>query len=375
MSRRIDYIDVARGVGILLVVMGHNDFAAISPFMHKFIYSFHMPLFFFLSGYFLNTAVPFWTFVRKRFNGLLKPYFFTLFMIYFFSVSFEKMSFANAIRRIVKSLYGTGGYIDWVQLWFLPHLFVVSIYAYLVYKALGRINTRWIRWLILLFTLFVGTLYLKAFFPFHIAVMGKDYNLFGLPFSMDLVLLSGFFFILGCEIHSLKQIEGLYGNLFFLLLTGAALLLMNIFLSPQIDLNTRAYDSFVVSTLEAVSGILFVMALSRQIDLHTSWLSNMFQYIGRITLIILILHGPIQDFWGQKIMAVTDNMVLSYWLAFVMGVLGPILIFELFIRSNPVASFWLGREAEPPRRRRPQPAAAPPEIQEGQQVPEKPIAQ
>jgi fucose 4-O-acetylase-like acetyltransferase len=375
MSKRINYIDVARGIGILLVVMGHNDFAAISPFMHKLIYSFHMPLFFFLSGYFLNTAIPFWSFVKKRFNGLLKPYFFTIFLIYFFSISFEKMSFANAITRIVKSLYGTGIYIDWVQLWFLPHLFVVSIYAFLFYKVFGRVNLRWVRWLILLFTLFIATLYLKAFFPFHIQVLGKGYNLFGLPFSLDLVLLSGFFFILGCETHSLEQIENLYGNVFFLLITGAALVLMNIFLSPQIDLNTRAYDSFLVSTLEAVAGILFIMALSRQIDLRTSWLSNMFQYVGRITLIILILHGPIQDFWGQKIMAVTDNLVLSYWLAFAMGVLGPILLFELFVRSNPIASFWLGREAEPPRSKKPQVEAAPAEVQEGQKVSEKPVIQ
>ena len=144
MSKRINYIDVARGIGILLVVMGHNDFAAISPFMHKLIYSFHMPLFFFLSGYFLSTATPFWTFVKRRFNSLLKPFFFTIFMIYFFALSFEKMGFANAVTRIVKSMYGTGLYIDWVQLWFLPHLFVVSIYAYLFYKIVGRIGSRWI---------------------------------------------------------------------------------------------------------------------------------------------------------------------------------------------------------------------------------------
>ncbi len=348
MSKRINYIDVARGIGILLVVMGHNDFAAISPFMHKLIYSFHMPLFFFLSGYFLNVATPFWTFVKKRFNGLLKPFFFTIFMIYFFSISFEKMSFANAITRIVKSLYGTGIYIDWVQLWFLPHLFAVSIYAYLFYKIAGRIHNRWIRWGILLLTLYVSTLFLKTFFPFPLNLFGKSYNLFGLPYSLDLVLLSGFFFILGSETRTMKT-DALYSNIFFLLITGAALILMNVFLSPVLDLNTRVYDSFVVSTLEAVTGILFIMALSRQIDLHSARLSSFFQYIGRITLIILILHGPIQDFWGQKIMAVTGNLTLSYWLAFVMGVAGPVLIFELFVRSNPVASFWLGREAEPPR--------------------------
>jgi fucose 4-O-acetylase-like acetyltransferase len=246
-------------------------------------------------------------------------------------------------------MYGTGMYIDWVQLWFLPHLFVVSIYAYLFYKVVGRVDNRWVRWGILLLTLFIATLTLKTFFPFPVNIFGKSYKLLGLPYSLDLVLLSGFFFILGCETRPLNM-EKLYGNAFFLLITGAALVLMNIFLSPVIDLNTRVYDSFVVSTLEAVAGILFIMALSRQIDLHTAWLSTFFQYIGRITLLILILHGPIQDFWGQKLMAVTGNLTLSYWLAFVMGVAGPVLLFELFVRSNPVASFWLGREAEPPRR-------------------------
>lgn len=74
---------------------------------------------------------------------------------------------------------------------------------------------------------------------------------------------------------------------------------------------------------------------------------------------ILILHGPIQDFWGQKMMSVIGNPILSYWIGFVMGVAGPVLLFELFVRSNPVASFWLGREAEPPRNKAPEADAQP----------------
>src|ERR1044071_3831642 len=116
MSKRIGYLDIARGIGILLVVLGHNDFEVISVFARQVIYSFHIPLFFFLSGYFINTSLPFFDFFKKRFNSLLKPYFFTIFLIYFVSVSFEKMGFSMAITRIVKSLYGTGHYIDWVQL-------------------------------------------------------------------------------------------------------------------------------------------------------------------------------------------------------------------------------------------------------------------
>src|SRR5574339_455986 len=144
MPKRIEYLDIARGIGILLVVLGHNDFGALSPFFHKVIYSFHIPLFFFLSGYFINAALPFFGYFKKRFHSVLKPYLFTIFLIYFASVSFEKMGFQTALGRIIKSLYGTGYYIDWVALWFLPHLFAVSLYAYIFIALVSKLRNRWI---------------------------------------------------------------------------------------------------------------------------------------------------------------------------------------------------------------------------------------
>jgi fucose 4-O-acetylase-like acetyltransferase len=350
MSKRIEYIDVARGIGILLVVMGHNDFAAISPFLYKVIYSFHMPMFFFLSGYFLNPAVGFWSFFKKRFNSIMKPYFFTIFLIYFISISFGKVGFQTAITRIVKSLYGAGHYLDWVQLWFLPHLFVVSLYAFLFYAILTRVDKRWVRWLVLLLTLGLASLFLHTFYPFSLSVLGKEYELFGLPFSLDLVLLSGFFFILGSETRQITS-EGVFGNGFFLFITGALMIVLNLIFPARIDFNTRLYESFAINTIEAITGIFFILALSRQIELRVPWLSSFFKYCGRISLILLLFHVPIQDFWGQKILSVTENVPLSIWLAFFMGVLGPILLYELFIKHNPVASFWLGREAEPPKQK------------------------
>ena len=348
MSKRIEYIDIARGIGILLVVMGHNDFAVVSPFMYKVIYSFHMPLFFFLSGYFFNIGIGFWNFFKKRFHSIMKPYFFTIFLIYFFSISFGKVGFQTALTRIVKSMYGTGHYLDWVQLWFLPHLFAVCLYAFLFYVILSRVGSRIMRWAILLFTLIVSSFFLHTFYPFSLTLFGKPYELFGLPYSLDLVLLSGFFFILGSEIRQVTS-DALFGNVPFLLGTGALLIAMDLIFPARIDFNTRIYESYLINTIEAIAGILFVLALSRQIELHVGWLASFFKYCGRISLILLLFHVPIQDFWGQKIFAVTDNQPLSIWLAFFMGVLGPIILYELFIKFNPVASFWFGREAETPK--------------------------
>jgi polysaccharide biosynthesis protein PslL len=59
MPQRIVHIDIAKGIGILLVVLAHNGLQAYAPFLHQFIYAFHMPLFFFLSGMFFKPEIGF----------------------------------------------------------------------------------------------------------------------------------------------------------------------------------------------------------------------------------------------------------------------------------------------------------------------------
>ncbi len=344
-SKRIEHLDIARGIGILLVVLGHNDFEALSPFGQQFIYSFHMPLFFFLSGYFINTSISFLDYFKKRFHSVLKPYLFTIFLIYFALVSFEKISFQTAIGRIVKSLYGSGYYIDWVQLWFLPHLFAVSLYAFIFIKLVSKLHNRWITWGILLATLVMSLPFLHAFYPFTLSVFGKEYQLYGLPFSLDVVFLSGFFFILGNEVRQVSS-EKTFDSILLLIGTGLGLVILNIFFPYRVDIAVRVYDSLLVNTVEAILGILFVIALSRQIELHTKRPASLFKYLGNISLIILLFQVPIQEFWGQKVMSVTNNFPLSILIGFIMGVLGPVLIYEIFIRFNPVASYWFGRKAE-----------------------------
>ena len=50
---RLQHIDIAKGIAICLMVYGHTNSYGMS-----FIYSFHMPLFFILSGYLTKLNVP-----------------------------------------------------------------------------------------------------------------------------------------------------------------------------------------------------------------------------------------------------------------------------------------------------------------------------
>jgi polysaccharide biosynthesis protein PslL len=345
MSKRIEYIDIAKGIGILLVVMAHNDFVLVSPFFYKFIYAFHMPLFFFVSGMFFKAELPFLTVLRRRFDTLLKPYLFTILLIYFMTLSFTKVNFDMATGRVLKALYANGHYIDWVQLWFLPHLFVLNIFAFLFYWLVKRSGLSWSKWLLLIIIQVVGVLFLGAFWSFTLNVLGKEITLFGLPLSIDLVLVSGFFFILGCEVNKGTSGE-IFGHPLILVGTLAGLLAMVIYLPQTIDFNTRSFQSLPINTLEALLGIAFILAVSKQIE-RIPRLSTVFRYVGQASLVILIFHVPIQETWGEKIMFMFNNQVLSYWIAYFAGVLFPIGINAFFIQPNPKVRVFFGQPGQP----------------------------
>lgn len=338
---RVEYVDIAKGIGITLVVMGHNDFALISPFAHKFIYSFHMPLFFFMSGMFFKPDIPFLTFVHQRFNRVLRPFLFMILFIFFASISFSKVGILEAGRRLLKALYATGAYIDWVQLWFLPHLFAASLSAFLFVHAVRRAPLFRFRWALLILLYAIGVFGISRFFPFGLHVPQKNFIVYGLPFSLDIVLVSGFFFLLAFELNQTRYVSFLK-NPWVSILSGLILVFLVWYFPARMDFNIRQFDSLPINTLEALLGILFVLALSMQME-HVSELSAVFRYIGQASLTILVFQVPIQDFWGQKLLALTNNLSLSYWLSFVAGILGPIIIDALFIHPNPVLREWFGQ--------------------------------
>lgn len=341
MSKRIEYIDIARGLGIMLVVMGHNDFSLVSPLFYKFIYSFHMPLFFFLSGIFFKPQISLLTLVQLRFKSLLKPYLVTILLIFFMSLSFTKIDIYSATIHVIKALYANGHYIDWAQLWFLPHLFALNIYALLFYKLAIVFRYSWIKWVLLSLTLGVGVLLFGVFWPFTFNLVGRSFTFYGLPLSLDIILVSGFFFVLGYEINRILPGE-FFARPLVLVVSIISLGAMVIFLPSIIDFDSRVFESLPINTIEALLGILFILALSRQIE-HIPSISSMFQYIGKTSLFILIFHLPIQESLGIKFLGMTGNQTLSYWFAYLAGIILPILINYFAIQPNPIIRSWFGQ--------------------------------
>ncbi|MBC2021423.1 acyltransferase family protein [Listeria booriae] len=132
-TKRMDWIDTAKGIGIFLVVWGH--FYA-SDTLKIAIYGFHMPLFLFLSGYlYKQKDIRFLAFLRKKSKRLLVPFF--LFQTVTFLVV-NGLSFlaSHKLYESPTALWKHFFYLDGdvgfnTPLWFLVVLFFVEILFYL----------------------------------------------------------------------------------------------------------------------------------------------------------------------------------------------------------------------------------------------------
>lgn len=102
MKKRMDYLDVAKGIAIFLVMMGHAALAFDTPNWRLTIYSFHMPLFFLVSGVVVGRAKDGWRpFLKKNVLTLLVPY--LIWALIFLPFKFESLPWV---------LYGSWAALD-----------------------------------------------------------------------------------------------------------------------------------------------------------------------------------------------------------------------------------------------------------------------
>lgn len=344
-AKRIGWVDAAKGLGIVLVVLGHNQINSAAPGLHDLIYSFHMPLFFILAGMFLKPDQGFWSLAKRRFFSTLRPYLLVLGIIYGLTYLFTKASVVVIVGRVFKALfYALPNYFDtWMPLWFLPHLFLVSLFTWLVvrliYQHLGPV---WLRAIFLVGMLFCGVLALTFFAKVNFTLIGKLEIKHMLPWSADLLLINSAFFLIGYELRRSLP-DGLLASKWTVLLSAALWLGLRL-LFPQynLDLAKREYDFFLIVTLEALSASLLVFSLCRHWETHGGKLFEHARTLGQYSLIILILHGSIQFSIYYKVLELVQNIWLADALSFLAGLGVPILFCNLVLRGNPRLAGWFG---------------------------------
>lgn len=131
--------DAARGIGVILVVIGHFYAGGLV----NYIFSFHMPLFFFLTGRLTDTSRPFGQTVLRRARGTLVPYA-ALFLISFALENVRLFYLKSPVdpAALARAFFLSGGYLNDVPinnfpLWYLPHSFLASLVLAAAVKASG----------------------------------------------------------------------------------------------------------------------------------------------------------------------------------------------------------------------------------------------
>lgn len=272
---RMHWVDAAKAIGIFFVVLGHHR----DHPLYDYIYSFHMPLFFFLSGMLISTgsSSSFIDFLRKRGKALLIPYFVfstALFLIWVLLGKWVQPSLlqgASITKNLVGIFYAQGQleYMRWgVEMWFLPCLFLTSILFFLIE---GR-EIKQQALLVILLAL-VGFA-LPVWLPFR------------LPWSIDVACIAIGFFWLGNVLKGyLINFEvGLRGASMMLLLLATNIVFHTV-QGERIDMYQALYGNPFLFYVSAFAGTLFFTLLGKVVPANYLLL-----FLGINSLIFYMLH-------------------------------------------------------------------------------------
>ena len=171
-ASRYPWIDFLKTLGIVLVVAGHTN---LPPEQHRWIYAFHMPLFFMISGFLLSPgafSVNLRDFVSKRISKLFGFYllFGVLAMIYYCYAFRDMQSIGSSLQeRILALVYASGSKnhsedLYPVVLWYFPGLMGALLMVYAVWQIPSAI----IRLLALLAIVTTGALLSEKALPWEL---------------------------------------------------------------------------------------------------------------------------------------------------------------------------------------------------------------
>lgn len=301
MNKRIDFIDLAKGICILLVILAHCGVSMNYPGLQTI----QMPLFFILSGFFLKDYGGFARFIIQKTNRLLLPFLFfyltgyvVFYLLKYFAPSILKTD-ANGIMDVFTQRQYFNG-----PIWFLLCLFWTNV----MFCAISlNVRKEWVRaCIVLCLGLFGAFLGLKEVI---------------LPCMIDVALTAFPFFYFG---YILKKTPLLYKNkndkynlLFALLLYSIAFAFSLWFDSPYIGFHANhIVGNIPVIYIISITSVMAILYLCKIVG-RLPFLS----YFGRYSIIPLCVHHLIyrpvklvmMHFGMDNVLALSVITVLLSW--------------------------------------------------------------
>lgn len=271
-GKRIDWADMAKGYGILAIMVSH---VFTGHPVSQWLFTFHVPLFFFLSGFLFREGKPLKSFLKGKLRRMLIPYFALALPI----IPAEAAMSVPRARFWSRVLELAGQVVIQRRLWpiwFLACLFLLELMGYVLIRFAKK------EWLLALLAVIMGAI-------------GVGYAQLGgpaLPWNLDACFSVMPFFMAGYLLKKREtKLEGLLtgwkkGALFLLLALGNLGFGWQSICGevPVLNVFANRYGIAPLSYLSAFCGIGAVILVAKQ------WKRKPICYLGENSLIYFVWH-------------------------------------------------------------------------------------
>lgn len=348
MKNRNQVIDILRAIGIVLVVLGH---CTDNVFLSRFVYIFHLPLFFLISGYLYKEVccdAP-WEYIGLRMKNYLKAYVIyngilvILHNVFYYMDLLQSTTVYNLNDITIKfldSFLFTSTEAFAAALWFIPVLLaslIIFNFIYYITRSVDK-NKEIERAIIIVLCTLLG-IYLN-----------RNNLSLGLHYQTSLVVLPFIYIGQLVRKHGLEAIK--INKLLALLIVVITLLTIK-FIPGRVDLSqNNLWHSYLFYPLSI--GMLYVTyVIGFVVNQHFKKITNILVYIGIRTLPIMGLHivcYKLLDFivihLFTKNYDVLPRFTVSYsqfWPIYtIVGIIGPLLFLYCIEKIKIIVKTWYG---------------------------------
>lgn len=317
--KRIEFIDIAKAIAIFLVVFGHV--IPVGTVAKTMVYSFHMPLFFILSGYFMKGGVG------SSLKCLLKKKWFALMVPYLiWGGIYSELN----IKNLLFIGYGTRETLlmahSLSSLWFLPVMFFAFCYNFIADKIICKYDVG--KNLVSVITIVLFLL---------IGILLPHIKPFGIIWGADIAFVAAAFLKIGQLVkNNISSVAKLHENVlgasvFVLLLIFSCTFRFSVSSDTvkHVLMANALYGNVFVFLFNALLGSLIVLLLALLLE-KLEAKNKLVLAIGRNTLGIFLIHKPIIELMckGYKLLGVNyDGLYVSFLTSCIVIVVSMILIY------------------------------------------------
>ncbi|WP_082103644.1 acyltransferase family protein [Salinicoccus halodurans] len=321
-GKRIEWLDIAKALSIILVVLGHAGHAYLDVYLGWF----RIPLFFFLSGILFKPVwiKDFFSWAWAKVRRLMLPYFmygiliFVVFNLHNLDMIFGHIATLFYGGRVLQGPYGV--------FWFITVLLLTQILLGLLSPLRKRVQ------IFIILALFTAG---------HIPVLAS----FDFFWNMDVVLVAVFYYSLG---YFGRNFIVKYNNslplaagsamiaIFFIVLNA------NGFMDHYLNLKMTRLNNVFMDIIIPLTFFMPVIYLSTLLTHYR--IKSILEVVGRYSIVIMYLHLPVNIFFRT----VLDYDVTTFEFTF-FGVAIPVMIGALMSRSRITKKLLLGQNTGIPK--------------------------